>query len=51
MNTVTVEQQERVATITLSRPGRRNGVTIEMCEELFEAVQRVSASDAPVGSG
>jgi 2-(1,2-epoxy-1,2-dihydrophenyl)acetyl-CoA isomerase len=48
MNTVTVEQQERVATITLDRPGRRNGVTVEMCEELFEALQRVSESEARV---
>jgi 2-(1,2-epoxy-1,2-dihydrophenyl)acetyl-CoA isomerase len=37
-----------VSIVTLSRPGRRNGVTIEMCEELYSALRPVAESDARV---
>lgn len=48
METVLVEHRGPVATITLRGPGRRNGVTVQMCEELFEAARSTAASDARV---
>jgi 2-(1,2-epoxy-1,2-dihydrophenyl)acetyl-CoA isomerase len=45
---VLVEQRDAVSIVTLSRPGRRNGVTMEMCEELHEALRPLPASDARV---
>jgi 2-(1,2-epoxy-1,2-dihydrophenyl)acetyl-CoA isomerase len=41
-------QQGGVATITLNRPERRNGITVEMCHEFYRVVQDVAASDARV---
>lgn len=43
---VLVEQEGGVATVTLSRPGRRNGVTVQMCADLHTAVRELSTSDA-----
>jgi 2-(1,2-epoxy-1,2-dihydrophenyl)acetyl-CoA isomerase len=37
-----------VATVTLSRPGRRNGVTVQMCGDLHDAVRDLAASDMRV---
>src|SRR5262245_10469288 len=45
---VLVEQGGAVTVVTLSRPGRRNGVTVEMCEKLYDALPPVAASDARV---
>lgn len=45
---VLMEQRDAVSILTLSRPGRRNGVTMEMCEELYEALRPLPASDARV---
>jgi len=45
---VLVEDRGPVLIVTLSRPGRRNGVTIEMCEELYEALRPLPASNASV---
>ncbi|MFT4025627.1 MAG: enoyl-CoA hydratase-related protein [Novosphingobium sp.] len=45
---VRLEHDGAIATITLSRPGRRNGVTVQMCAELHAAVQAIAATDARV---
>lgn len=45
---VLVEQAGGIATVTLSRPGRRNGVTVQMCADLHSAVRDLSTSDARV---
>ena len=45
---VLVEHDGGVATVTLSRPGRRNGVTVQMCVDLHRAVRDLAASDARV---
>lgn len=46
--TVLVERRGAVAVVTLNRPGRRNGVTAEMCEQLYEALRPLSDSDTRV---
>lgn len=48
MAEVLVERRDAIAVVTLNRPDRRNGVTIPMCHELFDAVRDVAASDARV---
>lgn len=45
---VLVERQGAVVVVTLSRPGRRNSVTAEMCQELHGALLPVASSDARV---
>ncbi len=45
---VLLEQNGAIATITLNRPHRRNGVTLGLCTGLYAAVQQVAASDASV---
>ena len=45
---VRVERDGGIATVTLSRPGRRNGVTVQMCADLHVAVCELSTSDACV---
>jgi 2-(1,2-epoxy-1,2-dihydrophenyl)acetyl-CoA isomerase len=45
---VLVEHEGALATLTLNRPERRNGVTVEMCGAIYEAVQEIAASDARV---
>ncbi len=53
--TVLLDRRDAIAVITLNRPERRNGVTVEMCRAVYEVVQAVAASDARVailrGSG
>jgi len=44
--TVLVERSDALAVITLNRPERRNGLTVEMCEAVYEAACSVAASDA-----
>ena len=46
--TVVVESDGAIAVITLNRPERRNGVTVEMCGAIYDAVRDVAASDARV---
>lgn len=46
--TVLVSREGPIATITLNRPDRRNGVTVEMCAALYDATCDVAASDARV---
>lgn len=45
---VLVEHGGGIATVTLSRPGRRNGVTVQTCADLHDAVRDLSTSDARV---
>lgn len=47
-SSVLVERDDALAIITLNRPERRNGVTVEMCTALYDAVRAVAASDARV---
>ena len=46
--TVLVEYEGPLAILTLNRPERRNGVTVEMCAAFYRAVQSVAASEARV---
>jgi 2-(1,2-epoxy-1,2-dihydrophenyl)acetyl-CoA isomerase len=39
---------EGIATVTLNRPGRRNGVTVQMCADLHAAVRELSQCEARV---
>lgn len=45
---VRLDQAGGIATITLDRPGRRNGVTVQMCVDLHRTVRDLAASDARV---
>jgi 2-(1,2-epoxy-1,2-dihydrophenyl)acetyl-CoA isomerase len=45
---VLVEEQGAIAIVTLNRPDRRNGVTVDMCEQLYQAIRDVAASDCKV---
>jgi 2-(1,2-epoxy-1,2-dihydrophenyl)acetyl-CoA isomerase len=45
---VLIETGGAIATITLNRAERRNGVTVAMCHALLEAVEEVAASEARV---
>lgn len=45
---VLTQHRESIAIVTLSRPGRRNGVTIEMCEQLYQSLRTLSGTDARV---
>lgn len=45
---VLVDRDGGIATVTLSRPGRRNGVTVQMCADIHRAVRELSTSDARV---
>ncbi|MFA7603998.1 MAG: enoyl-CoA hydratase/isomerase family protein [Novosphingobium sp.] len=45
---VLLERREAIAVVTLNRPARRNGITVEMCREFYRVVQEVAASDARV---
>lgn len=42
------ERKGAIALITLNRPERRNGVTLEMCAAFHDAVRQVAESDARV---
>ncbi len=46
--TVLSAREGEIATITINRPERRNGVTVEVCFAIYEAVREVAASDARV---
>ncbi|MDG2002561.1 MAG: enoyl-CoA hydratase-related protein [Novosphingobium sp.] len=46
--TVLIERRDTLALITLNRPERRNAVTVEMCEAIYDAACEVAASDARV---
>lgn len=48
MSDVLVAQTGAITTITINRPERRNGVTVETCRALYRATQDVAASDARV---
>src|SRR5262245_61630899 len=41
MNTITVERNAGVVTITLNRPARKNAVNDEMWDELFAALKEI----------
>jgi len=43
--TILVKQEDTIATITLNRPQRRNGINEEMMEELVAALHQVSQDD------
>src|SRR5262245_61681251 len=45
---VLIERRDAVTVITLNRPERRNGITVELCHAFYRAVQDVAASDARV---
>jgi 2-(1,2-epoxy-1,2-dihydrophenyl)acetyl-CoA isomerase len=45
---VVAERFGNLAVVTLNRPQRRNGITVEMCERLHETLQQVAAGDARV---
>jgi 2-(1,2-epoxy-1,2-dihydrophenyl)acetyl-CoA isomerase len=45
---VLIERRDAIAILTLNRPERRNGITVEMCRAFYTAVQDVAASDARV---
>jgi 2-(1,2-epoxy-1,2-dihydrophenyl)acetyl-CoA isomerase len=45
---VLTERRDAIAIITLNRPERRNGITVELCHEFYRVVQEVAASDARV---
>ena len=47
-NPVVVEHRGALAIVTLNRPGRRNGVTVAMCERLHECLLALAPSDARV---
>lgn len=40
--------EDGIAVVTLNRPDRRNGVTIEMCQRVHRVLTEVAASDARV---
>lgn len=46
--TVLLERQGPIAILTLNRPARRNGVTVDMCGAIHRATREVAASDARV---
>jgi len=43
---VLVERQDRIATVTLDRPEKRNALAVEVMEELTAALEQVGSSDA-----
>jgi len=45
---VLVERRDAITVVTLNRPERRNGITVELCREMYRVTQDVSASDARV---
>lgn len=45
---VLITYEGPLATLTLNRPERRNGVTLEMCAAIYDAVREIAASDARV---
>lgn len=47
-DTVLVARDGAIVTVTLNRPERRNGLTVEACTALYEALREIAASDARV---
>lgn len=45
---VVTQHDGAVAVVTLNRPGRRNGVTVEMCEQLHRVLTALASGDARV---
>lgn len=45
---VLVERRGAIAVVMLNRPGRRNGITVEMCKQLYEALRVLSSEDARI---
>lgn len=48
MSEILVERRDAVTIVTINRPERRNGITVELCREFYRVVQEVAASDARV---
>lgn len=46
--TLQLAQEDRVATITLNRPEKRNAISYELIDELLAALDKVASSDARV---
>ncbi len=47
-NTLYIEHESRVATITLNRPDKRNAISYELIEDLLSALDEVANSPALV---
>jgi methylglutaconyl-CoA hydratase len=47
-NTIQLEHEGKVATITLNRPDKRNAISFELIDDLLRALGEVSKSDAVV---
>jgi len=47
-NTITLEQSENIALLTLNRPEKRNAVSFELVADVMSALAEVEASDAHV---
>jgi methylglutaconyl-CoA hydratase len=47
-NTITLEQSENIALLTLNRPEKRNAVSFELVTDFMSALAEVEASDAHV---
>ena len=47
-NTIRLEYDSGVATITLNRPDKRNAISFELIDDLLRALQEVETSDAIV---
>ncbi|MCW1428657.1 enoyl-CoA hydratase/isomerase family protein [Novosphingobium sp. JCM 18896] len=47
-DSVLVERREAITLVTLNRPERRNGITVDMCQVFYRVIQEVAASDARV---
>lgn len=45
---VLAERHGPIAVVTLNRPERRNSVSVEMCQQLYERLWELSHSDARV---
>ncbi|RZJ99616.1 MAG: enoyl-CoA hydratase/isomerase family protein [Novosphingobium sp.] len=45
---VLVERRDAIALVTLNRPERRNGITVDMCHAFYRVIRDVAASDARV---
>jgi 2-(1,2-epoxy-1,2-dihydrophenyl)acetyl-CoA isomerase len=45
---VLVERRDAITLVTINRPERRNAITVELCREMYRAVQEIATSDARV---
>ena len=46
--TITVTNEDRVTTLTLNRPDKRNALSFEMVEEFMRALEEIEHSDAEI---